>query len=251
MSQSGLSGARLEVAKALADIAQRGPVPSTGKGDMAVGKTLLDLLDVPQKTTKKAMFHGFVLTARRNSGKAEGNRVNLFAMVPDWKLSACKSSEEIATKYGYDRDGGRKLYVSVRSRRPNAQGLYLEVDRTSGLLRERHAEGGSGTLQEVAAWKLEALQARLLQRHPASAWITANVERRGEEEHFHYRFVQFTDKPRAEHLLDLIDQGTVTMDHLIFSKDGRTVEKGPLFKIRPENVRALFPEGPRYDLMRV
>lgn len=250
MTFSDLAGEELEVARALAHLAQRGPVPSTGKGDMAVGKTLLDLLGIPQTTTQKPLFNGFVLTTRR-SRKAEGNRVNLFAMVPDWSISACKSSEEIAHRYGYDRDGGRKLYVSVRSRRPNAQRLVLHVDGGSGLLRERHDPGGSGAIEEVAAWKLEALRARLLQRHPASAWITANVERREGEEYFHYRYVQFTSKPRVDRLTDLIDQGTVTMDHLIFSKDGQTVEKGPLFKIRPDNVRALFPEGPRYDLMRI
>jgi hypothetical protein len=250
LTYSDLAGEELEVARVLAAIAQRGPVPSTGNGDMAVGKTLLDLLGVSQTTTKKPTFHGFVLTTRRSAG-AEGNRVNLFAMVPDWKISTCKSSEEIAAKYGYDRDGGRKLYVSVRSRRANAQGLLLHVDRASGLLRERYLPGGSRVAKEVAAWKLEALQARLLQRHPASAWITANVERRGGEEYFHYRYVQFTRTPRVDLLPELIDQGTVTMDHLILSKDGQTIEKGPLFKIRPENVRALFPEGPRYDLMRI
>lgn len=250
MSAAGLSGNKLEVAEALADIARRGPVPSTGKGDMAVGKTLLDLLGVSQATNRKPTFKGFVLTARR-SGKAEGNRVNLFAMVPDWKISACKSSQEIVDEYGYDRDGGRKLYVSVRARRPNPQGLYLELDRASGLLRERHVHPDTDAPAEVAAWRLDALKARLAQRHPASAWITANVERRAGEEYFHYRYVQFTDEPRVDRLPDLIEQGTVTMDHLIFSGDGRTVEKGPLFKISPDNVRALFPEGPRYDLMRV
>lgn len=244
-----LQGDQLAVATALAEISRRGPVPSTGKGDMAVGKTLLDLLGVQQTTTSKPTFHGIVLTARRNSGRPESNRVNLFAMVPDWKLSACKSSEEIVDKYGYDREGGRKLYVSVKSRRPNAQGLYLEVDRRNGFLRERWAPQNGAQPQEVALWQLSALQARLLQRHPASAWITANVVHRDGLEHFHYRFVQFTDQPQTERLPDLLDQAIVTVDHLIFSQGGRTIEKGPLFKIKPDNVRALFPESPRYDLM--
>jgi len=250
LSTAGLEGNKLVVAEALAEIARHGPVASTGKGDMAVGKTLLDLLGVPQATNNKPKFKGFVLTARR-SGRAEGNRVNLFAMVPDWKISACKSSQEIVDEYGYDRDGGRKLYVSVRARRPNPQGLFLELDRASGLLRERCVRTDSNDPAEVAAWRLDVLKARLAQRHPASAWITANVERRDGEEYFHYRYVQFTDEPRLNRLPELIEQGTVTMDHLIFSSDGRTVEKGPLFKIRPDNVRALFPESPRYDLMRL
>lgn len=249
MNIVGLKDAQRALANALADIALSGPVPSTGNGDMAVGKTLLDLLGIQQTTTRKPKFHDIVITARRNKGGADGNRVNLFAMVPNWKLSTCKSSKEIALRYGYDRDGGRKLYVSVRSRRPNAQGLFLEVDRKSGLLREKHHVGNSGQTEGVAVWQLPSLQKRLLQRHPASAWITANEIRRENQVYFHYRFVKFTDEPNDSILPDLIDQGTVTMDHLIFSKDGRTVEKGPLFKIRPDNFHALFPTSPRYDLM--
>jgi hypothetical protein len=218
---------------------------------MAVGKTLLDLLGIQQTSTRKPTFCGIVLTARRSSARRDVNRVNLFAMVPDWRLSTCKSSGEIAEKFGYDRDGGRKLYASVRSRRPNAQGLYLDIDRAEGFLREKHLTEATAVIEEVATWRLAALQSRLLQRHPSSAWITANASRRNGQEYFHYRFIQFTDNPRADHLPDLIDQGTVTMDHLILSKDGRTVEKGPLFKIRPKNVSALFPESPRFDLMGI
>lgn len=218
---------------------------------MAVGKTLLDLLGVQQKANLKPTFHGMTLTAQRSSGRMDGNRVNLFAMVPDWKLSACKSSKEIAERFGYERDGARKLYASVRSRRPNAQGLFLEIDKARGFLREKHFPGAKGVAEEVATWRLAALQDRLLQRHPSSAWIIANASRRNGQEYFHYRFVRFTDAPRAGHLPDLIDQGTVTMDHLIISVGGRTVEKGPLFKIRPENVSALFPESPRFDLMAI
>lgn len=251
MSNSTPEQRKHEVTQALARIARMGPVRSTGAGDMAIGKTLLDLLGIQQEISRKPTFHGMVLTARRGSGGSDGNRVNLFAMVPDWNASACKSSEEIVRRYGYDRDGGRKLYVSVSSRRSNAQGLRLFIERSAGLLRETFASPQDAGVEQVAVWKLPDLQGRLLQRHPASAWITATTSRRDGEEYFHYRYVKFTDQPRAELLPDLLEQGTVTMDHLIFCKDGRTIEKGPLFKISPDNVRALFPEGPRIDLMTV
>lgn len=240
-----LSSNQQLVLSALAKICQRGPMPSTGKGDMAVGKTLLDLLGVPQETTRKPTFQNIVLTTRRGFKNKPATRVNLFAMVPNWSLSKCKSSQEIALRYGYDRDGARKLYASVRSRLPNSQGLYLYVDRSEKLLRERYLSDHSGDPEEVAAWRLTDLQSRLLDRHPASAWITASVI----GDSFHYRYVQFTEKPRVELLPDLIQQGIVTMDHLIKIKDGRSTEKGPLFKIDPENISSIFQESPRYDLM--
>jgi hypothetical protein len=207
----------------------------------------MDLLGMKQETVTKPKFKGFVLTARRKNRSSGGNRVNLFAMVPDWKISACKSSKEIVEKYGYERDGGRKLYVSVRVRQANNQGLFLEVDKANQLVREKHRS--TDGIDEVAAWHIDALRARLLDRHPSSAWITASSVKRDGEEYFHYRYIQFTSQPRDSMLTTLIEQGTITLDHLIFSENGRTIEKGPLFKLRPENMKSLFPETPRIDLM--
>ena len=129
---------------------------STGKGDMAVGKTLLDLLGVQQTTTRKPTFQGIVLTARRNSVRPENNRVNLFAMVPEWRLSAASPSEEIVALYGYESRRRTKTLCLGQSRRPNAQGLYLEVDRANGLLRERYISDGGDRPKEVAVWQVAA-----------------------------------------------------------------------------------------------
>ena len=92
MTIFGLTGNKLEVANALAEVSRRGPVMTTSRGDMAVGKTLMDLLGIQQKTASKPLFKGVVLTTRRNTGGGNGNRVNLFAKVPNWNVSACKRS---------------------------------------------------------------------------------------------------------------------------------------------------------------
>jgi hypothetical protein len=222
-------------------------VKAVGAGDKSVGTTLMELLGVDHTTTSKARFMGVVVSARRGTRSRQGNRVNLFAKVPDWDVSACKSTREIVERYGYRRDGGMKLYATLRARQPNPQGLLLSVDRGKGLLREQHS--AAGTVEEVAAWRLESLKTRLLRSHPESAWVVANVIERGGIEYFHYRYVRFTHAPRATELPSLLEQGTVTVDHLIFAKDGRATDKGPLFRIKPSNVRALFPTSPKYDLM--
>jgi hypothetical protein len=48
----------------------------------------------------------------------------------------------------------------------------------------------------------------------------------------------------------LIDQGIITLDHLIKrNSKGRVVEKGPLFKIKPKGIELLFPPSERYSLI--
>jgi hypothetical protein len=231
----------------LAEISRRGPIPAVGHGDTSVGMTLMDQLGMHQTVDTKPKFNGLVISARRGTRFKDSNRVNLFAKVPDWDVSACKSSREIVDRYGYDRDGARKLYCTVSARRSNSQALRLKLDKKTQLLREQFE--GLGDPVDVAAWKIGNLKERLLQAHPESAWVLASSTIRNGIEHFHFRFAQFTAAPRADELPALLDSGTVTVDHLILNKNGRTVEKGPLFKIKPENVSALFPASGRFDLM--
>lgn len=243
-----LSSRARELLGKLAEISRRGPVPAVGTGDTSVGMTLLELLDVPYSSTSKPAYDGIVLSARRGTRTRDSNRVNLFAKVPDWTLSECKSSREILNRFGYERDGDRKLYCTVRARQPNSQGLVLTVDREAQLLRENHVATG-GDVSEVAAWRLVQLEQKLLQSHAESAWIVAVPSLRDGREFFHFRFAVFTAAPRADELVTLLEQGTITMDHLIWEQGGRVVEKGPLFKIHPDNASALFPVSPRIDLL--
>ncbi|WP_201502091.1 MvaI/BcnI family restriction endonuclease [Psychrobacter cibarius] len=63
--------------------------------------------------------------------------------------------------------------------------------------------------------------------------------------------VRFLQHSSVHQLLPLIDQGIITLDHLIKRKNGtnRTSEKGPFFKIKPENLNMLFPEPVFYSLV--
>ena len=250
MSLQQLSPRAREVALALSEISRRGPIPAVGPGDRAVGMTLMAELGMQHTVDAKPKFNGLVISARRGTRLKDENRVNLFAKVPDWDVSACKSSKEIVDRYGYDRDGCRKLYCTINARQPNSQSLQLHVDHENQLLRElfRPTQGRN---EDVAAWRLKSLKDRLEAAHPESAWVVATSSVREGVEHFHFRFAQFTAEPRADELPTLLETGTVTVDHLIMTKDGKTTDKGPLFKLKPGNVTALFPATPKFDLMAV
>ncbi|SDJ58757.1 MvaI/BcnI family restriction endonuclease [Aliiruegeria lutimaris] len=239
-----------ELLQKLKSLAGKGPVPAMGHGDTSVGVTLLHDLDVPMTSLSKAQYKGIVITARRGSKAKDLNRVNLFAKVPDWGISACKSTRELLDRCGYDRDGERRLNCTVRARIPNSQGLFLEVDHANGWLREKQSLPETG-VRDLVAWNMSDLEQRLIQKQPASAWIVAVPSKHDGQDYFHYRYVTFTARPRASELGRLLETGTVTVDHLITDRGGKTVEKGPLFKIKPSNVEALFPSSPSLDLLRI
>jgi len=232
----------------LRDVARRGPIPSIRAGSTGVGMTLLEALGVDYSSTAKPQFMGIVVTARRDAPGTAATRVNLFARVPDWGRSACKSSGEIAERFGYLSDGKeRKLYCTLRAGQPNSQGLFLRVDREAGVL-EECAKVGSLVLS-VVVWPLADLERRLRETHQESVWVTAKSVRHGTRELFHYRTATISPAPIEHRLAELLEAGTVTVDHLITTVDGRTREKGPLFKVSPSNIPLLFGKPRVIDLL--
>jgi hypothetical protein len=234
----------------LGKIAQRGPLLAVGHGSSAVGMTLLDALGVGYSSSAKPNFDGIVVTARRGMAGVPATRVNLFARVPDWRQSNCKSSGEIARKYGYAISPDvRRLYCTVRARNPNSQGLFLTVNRRARVLDEM-VKTSSGA-DNVVRWPLNDLEQRLIQTHPESMWVSAIVVQRGGHEYFHFRKATYTGRPFVDRFVTLLEEGTVTVDHLIETTNGSTREKGPLFKIAPSNIPMLFPTSLEFDLLAV
>jgi hypothetical protein len=233
----------LELLGLLKAISSRGPVRAELAADTAVGRTLETLLGIAINSSRQPDYKGIELKAFR---KSKGNRKNLFAQVPDWRLSKMKSSSEILDAFGYARGADFKLYCSVSALGPNSQGLSLRLDRDESLLYENSVKVPVG---DFVQWPLPLLHKRLLEKHNETFWIAANTHREDGFEYLHYTHVEHTRKPILSQFDFLLEQGVITMDHLIKRKStGQTVEKGPLFKIKPEAVGLLFPPSRIYDL---
>ena len=110
------------------------PIPALGSGDTAIGMAIEAALGIPANSSKKPDYKGIELKA----GRGSKNRSTLFAQVPDWALSACKSSREIVEKYGYEREGELRLYCTISTQRANSQGLRFEYDVMTDRLYEKH-----------------------------------------------------------------------------------------------------------------
>ena len=225
-------------------IASQGPVPAMLKADTAIGRTLETLLGIDINSSKKPDYKGIELKSYRDK---KGNRKNLFAQVPDWSLSKFKSSAEILDNFGYSRGEDFKLYCTVSALVRNSQGLTLKLDSKINQLLENSDKANIG---DFIAWNLETLHNRLLEKHNETFWIAANSIIIGNKEHFQFKKVEHTRKPIVTQFDILLEQGIITLDHLIKrNSTGKVIEKGPIFKIKPNALELLFPPSQSYSLI--
>ena len=225
-------------------IASQGPVPAMLKADTAIGRTLETLLGIDINSSKKPDYKGIELKSYRDK---KGNRKNLFAQVPDWSLSKFKSSAEILDNFGYSRGEDFKLYCTVSALVRNSQGLTLKLDSKINQLLENSDKANIG---DFIAWNLETLHNRLLEKHNETFWIAADSIIIDNKEHFQFKKVEHTRKPIVTQFDILLEQGIITLDHLIKrNSTGKVIEKGPIFKIKPNALELLFPPSQSYSLI--
>ena len=234
----------LELLGLLNKIAARGPIPAMLQADTAVGRTLETLLGIDINSSRNPDYKGIELKSFRTR---RGNRKTLFAQVPDWSNSKFKSSEEILNEFGYQRGGDFKLYCTVSTKDRNPQGLILKLDNVVNKLVENSDKSYVG---DFVNWSLDNLHKRLLEKHNETFWIAADSSIIDGKEYFQYKSVEHTKKPILSQFDLLLEQGIISLDHLIKrTSSGGVSEKGPLFKIKPDSVGLLFPPSKVYSLV--
>jgi hypothetical protein len=233
-----------ELLSKLRKIAQRGAISSMVDADTSVGRTLETALGININSSKQPDYKGIELKSFRSK---RGNRKNLFAQVPDWDLSKFKSSAEILDNFGYWREEDFKLYCTVSAITTNSQGLSLRMDTDIKQLIENSDNPKIG---DFVVWTLDKLHSRLIEKHRETFWVEVDSTIIDGKEHFLYTEVEHTKKPIASQFDILIEQGTITLDHLIKrNSKGKVVEKGPLFKIKSAGLDLLFPPSEHYNLI--
>lgn len=228
----------------LREIAARGPIPSMVDADTSVGRTLETALGIAINSSKQPDYKGIELKSYRSK---RTNRKNLFAQVPNWSLSKFKSSAEILDAFGYQRGNDFKLNCTVSAIKRNSQGLEFRLDQDIKQLIENSSKPEIG---DFAIWPLDLLHNRLLEKHQETFWVEANCSYVDGKEYFQYTLVEHTKKPIVSQFDLLLDQGIITMDHLIKRRpQGNVKERGPLFKIEPKGIDLLFPPSEKYKLL--
>jgi len=237
-----------ELLRLLTAIATAGPLKAVCTGDTAVGRSIETALGIRINSSRKPDYKGIELKSGRSTIVSRETQATLFACVPDWSLSALKSSRAILDRFGYERDGDFQLYCSVTTQRANSQGLRLRVEEAAAWLREFYARE---PVEEVCIWKLDELHSRLAEKHRETFWVKAESIQQDGSEWFQLQSVTHTTRPSVEQFDRFLVDGTVTLDHLIKrTPSGGAHERGPLFKVERGRLPELFLGEPRrYSLV--
>jgi len=237
-----------ELLERLRVIAKAGPLRSlkAERNDTDIGRTIEAALGIEMNSSKAPDYKGIELKSSRRRKASRAVRKTLFAQVPDWSRSKLKSSAQILEAFGYERGDEFKLYCTINAAKVNSQGLSFDVQPEAGDLWE---VSDQAAYDKFAVWSLDLLRSRLASKHAETFWVTARSEMVGSQEWFHLEHVTHTRKPVLSQLDPLLDQGVITMDHLIKrTPTGGAKEKGPLFKIAGPDLPLLFPPPLEYEL---
>lgn len=215
----------------------KSPIPAVCQGDTAIGRSVESALGIKMNSRPEPDYKGIELKAKRSMSRT---RSQLFAQVADWELSPIHSSKEMLDRFGYERQGAFRLYCTLSSLKQNTQGLVLDLAETREFLYENCLHD-DGFVERILVWRMSTLENRLQTKHHETFWIHAKPVQHNGKDYFQLRDVTHTANPNIAAFGDLLADGTVTVDHLIKRKTPtNVVEKGPLFKIKPEKLGRLF-----------
>ena len=238
------------ILKDLSSLSKLGPILPTKGGSNAVGKLMQEALKIKHSTTKRNSLHNYTVTATSSKLNSSG-RTNIFACVPNWQSSPFKSSKEIVENFGREnlsKGYSNCLFCTVTSAGPNSFGLELRVDLHKPSIEEWYVAKEEEYL--VAKWSISNLMEKLdlLKKTAIITALTINI---GGKKAFHYRYVDLLEKPNFKNFLELIENGSITIDHCISIKAGQNSarEQGPLFKVRANAREELYNNIKRIDLM--
>ena len=223
--------------------------------DKDVGDTLESLFGLPANNRKGPDYKGIEL---KGKGSKCGTADTLFCMVQDRRGSPVSTIKELILKYGYPSrniEGNTDLFCDVNTS-PNPQGLYLNVSHEKSQVEMHFQARDDDTLQGhlVAIWPFDDLRRRLLEKHPTTAWVTADWSQIENELHFNFTDLEITSSPSFDDFLACIDLNLIVYcvrgGQPAIQGKGKTVDYGHAFRLKnPSDRSMLFREVKKVDLL--
>lgn len=178
------------------------------------------------------------------------NNDTLFSCVPNWSKSKIKSSAEMILTYGYPCKNQEKypefmdLYVTVKNK-ANPQGLYLLSEDEDEMLYQCHIADGI-----TCVWDYEAIEKKIKEKHPKTAWVVAETKKINGENYFKYIELEMTQNPLLSQFIVLINDGYLTFDWRgrVKSDGTKYKDKGHAFRLNPKYRDVLFGDLEKIEI---
>ena len=245
-----LSQAANELLNKMKAISSNGFIKTMRAGDTGVGFTLESLLGIQANSSKAPDFKGIEIKSIRKRNK----KGTLLSMVPDWVNSNIKDANELVLKRGHinsSKGNLKTIFHSIDAVKPNSYNLQLKLDDL--WIHQIHKLNNIS--EKDVRWSIQALAERLAAKHKETFWVDTEtrLSNAGEEE-FLYKAVIHTSKIDIHSIPELIEQGSINIDYLLWEKrkDWKTyVNKRGfdfLWKIKMKDRDLLFKSVNKFPL---
>ena len=149
-----------ELLDKMIQIHRMGFIKSVGIGDKAIGETLENILGIKPNASKNPDYKGIELKSSRSSK----NRVNLFAKVPNWKLSRLKGTKDILNERGVysEKDNRIGINHTIKANKMNSYNMLLRIEEENDFLRQNYISE-SGEIEDTL-WLISDLKKEFIEK---------------------------------------------------------------------------------------
>lgn len=223
-----------EIIEKLKKIAEMGYIKTHRQGNTGIGKTLEDLLGIPENNFPSP---NGIKTELKSARKGAKSMLTLFTKSPLPR----KANSELLIRFGYESkkgNGKKELHTTLNAIDYNTikgkQGLKIAIDndRVTILTTEKEI---------VGYWDKETLRVSFERKLPKVVYVKADARGEGENEEFHYNEVWLLSGFDFLNFIKLLQEGVILVDIRIGQyPDGRPHDHGTGFRVLPDKLDLCF-----------
>lgn len=236
-----------ELLEKLKTIKAQGYIKTHRAGPTGIGKTLEDLLGIPENNIPGPNGAMIELKSTRKNSKS---MITLFTKSP----SPPSANSMLLRKFGYPSSKGndrKELHTTVNAVSFNMlkgrTGLKIEIEaeklRLIGLYEDGTARilAGDRSSEMFGYWTREVLRESFEKKLPRLLYVKADCRVNGAIEEFWYNEAWLLDGFSFENFVRLLKEGIILVDIRIGQyPDGRPHDHGTAFRISPDKLDLCF-----------
>lgn len=223
-------------------IRDMGWIKTHRKGNTGIGKTIEDLLGIPENNNHAPDFDKYELKSKR---------IGTSSMLTLFTKSPCPRSANkyLLDKYGYIRDVSDEKRAKILHTTLSAN-KFVKIGPADKYLKIKYDENkiwiASDTEDENVYWDKNELKKSFEQKYQgAFVYVYAETRYDGECEEFCFKEAYEVSDFSYEDFIDLLKQGKIFVDLRIGQyhngkKCGKIHDHGTAFRVREENEKDLF-----------
>lgn len=233
--------------EAFKDVTELGFVKTNRAGNTGIGKTLEDIMGVPENNIDAPDLHGFEIKGQR---AFSGSYVTLFTRAPTWPKAANTFLRQTYGTADKRQPEMKVLHTSMFADRYNTHksgySFKLNVDRTNEKIQLVVKNMQTQKLENLDIyWTFEVINKILTEKLNKLVYVTAQTEKRDDGEYFHFNKADMYFGTSLETFLTMLEGGEIMFDIRIGvyrqgKSKGKSHDHGSGFRLKKGSFASLF-----------